>query len=176
MVPVRDCLKEAATLKRRAQRQQQVKKKHRTNYSSTPTSSPPSRQAPSVLHPRHPLFHEAEPLKTLEKEPHELAREHLLGAFRQLRPVLLQDFERAYTFWIGDPAHASSAEEIEVASTNTETNTCNNNSVGLHVTGPVAPTAPGQQVENVGINGRNCTWYSSSSSSSSSDEDDETCC
>ena len=176
MAPVRDCLKKAATLKRRAQRQQQIKKKHRPNYSSAPTSLSPSRQAPSVLHPRHQIINETDPLTTLEKEPNELAREYLLSAFRQLRPVLLQDFERAYTFWIGDPAHASSAEELEEACTNTETNTCNNNSVGLHVTALVAPTSSEQQVETVGINGRNCTWNSSSSSSSSSDEDDERCC
>lgn len=122
MAPIRDCLKEASTLKRKARQEchrilksnqkkkmhhdhQQQHEHHQLQHRSSiqgegvslllkdDGTTPPKRE--EILDSTN-----SAPMP-LVLDPNELARDHLLLAFRKLRPVILQDFEDAYTFWMG---------------------------------------------------------------------------
>lgn len=82
MAPVRECIRSAALLKRRARRREQR---------GGDTSSQHEGMA--------------------RMDPHDEARDHLLEKFQALRPVSLEDFQTAITFWEeqhfsgGQPSH-----------------------------------------------------------------------
>lgn len=86
MAPIRDCLREAAILKTRAKRRKRCESKKTSKISRKNNSNDDFVRLPLIY---------------AEEESHTKARDLLLKSFGNLRPVSLDDFERAISFWIG---------------------------------------------------------------------------
>jgi SpoVK/Ycf46/Vps4 family AAA+-type ATPase len=124
MAPIRDCLKDAATLKRKARReyhkssQQTIHKKMRHRKKSSPRTN--QEKGPSLTTENAAINTSASTIRfnvldsattaninnyqvptSSKMNPNDIAREHLLLGLQELRPVTLKDFENAYTFWLG---------------------------------------------------------------------------
>lgn len=99
MAPIRDCLRDAALLKAQARRR---KKRNTKSPSSISEVKNPTSQKPSIT--------------CDDEEEDNKARELLLAKFSSLRPVSLNDFERAISFWMGDQEEGPNMDETNGSS------------------------------------------------------------
>lgn len=125
MAPIRDCLKDAASLKRKARReyhklspQHTINKKSRLKrkvavgndqdrepsltIESTDGTTSTSTIRLEILESGNTETLKNHQIPTSSKmNPNDIAREHLLLRLQNLRPVTLKDFKNAYSFWLG---------------------------------------------------------------------------
>ena len=93
MVPIRECLRSAAIMKMKMRKKAGAKRKNNVNRWKDDDGA--SREM---------------------ADADELARDELLNRFQKLRPVIMQDFEEAIDFWIGDGQEQMTAHKMNQAS------------------------------------------------------------
>ena len=98
MAPIRECLRSAAIMKMKMRKKAGAKKKNNAN--SAKDDDQVARRASREM-----------------ADADELARDELLNRFQKLRPVIMQDFEEAIDFWIGDGQEQMTAHMMNQAST-----------------------------------------------------------
>jgi len=124
MAPIRECLKDAAALKRKVRReyrksaQQTIHKKMRHRKKASARTHQERRPSLTMENAAINTSASTIGLDVLDSatmatinnyqvptssklNPNDIAREHLLLGLQELRPVTLKDFENAYTFWLG---------------------------------------------------------------------------
>lgn len=94
MAPIRDCLRDAALLKAKVRRRKREKISEPKNNSAIKDAGIESVNSDYV------------PLVSEEEDCDGKARDLLLKKFSNLRPVSLEDFKRAISFWIGDQGNS----------------------------------------------------------------------
>lgn len=133
MAPIRDCLKGAASLKRKARREyHRLSSQHTMNKKSRLQRKASARNdqdggpsltventdgttSASTIRLEVVDSVTAETVKNYQiptsskMNPNDIAREHLLLGLQNLRPVTLKDFKNAYSFWLGGGENDRSA-------------------------------------------------------------------
>ena len=106
MAPIRECLREAAIMKIRTRKEKQrISRSLNRNNTTTTTNNTntntnnSSRQSSSSSSSITATYELEE---DIHEDENEVARDFLLARLENLRPVTLEDFENAATFWMGN--------------------------------------------------------------------------